>query len=859
MMFSSNLSALAVSAESLVARHVGSSSVPALQKGLAELEAESLAFANVGGAAEPRGAPTDYAGAALLAGGKFDAAALHRQILELEMRAEYAGDAELDDVDSALAEHTDGVVVSAIEAAVRDALADSESAALTHALESWERDKARILEQMGLRAFDWRAGARAAKGDARAQAWLARGGRRFLEDQHRDFVEAKLRDARASLRAHVMGLEAYDAADDAARYVALLRARGELPRESARAQSRTRAAAPQSFEMAGPAAGGRGEAVWPQLYVALRSGGAAGAVAVARRHAGELGAVAVDAVEAHAAYDAEVEVEFWLVDARSRAPERDEAARRLAEAAHAAAALYARLGSAHADAQRRADVDELVCPYCLAALNALCFGAADERERHVLQTVEDFMWQQLWFCTPAPVSAADGDGARSQRAGDGAPLAALQASLVRWGPRHFDPDGANPWQYANQVLLGGDFARVAQHLAEAGLAREALHFAVAMDAYGLVAVAAPSNKRPAGEALDGGAAATFELGRALRAYAKHVAATGGPALALEYVAWMRRRDAFDGGARQPSLDDVAKTLESFDEYGFVAEADAALRDGLAGGVVSLIVETRDFGAVCGTVIADGSRSAGLVDAHFDRGEADALIAVAARVAAARGRAADAVDLYVLSRRYVEAVGVYAEYLARVVVPPKAGAAHAAAARDRATWVAAARAFAEAHLQRGRTYVVDALTREGATDLGRAFEALLNLATLFDHVSARQFGEAIALLDGLRLVPAAEQDVAARLDDFHDLPAPVQKVFGAVAVAAVEALYALHDQARCSANDEARRRPGAASPRPRADASDAATSELRRRASVLVNFAGLLKLRLAADVHATLARYEAMMM
>ena len=102
------LASLALSAESLASRHAPAHGVPALQKTLAELEAEAARL-------NTQTQPQSQRGEALLARSTFDARALHRQILELEQRAEFAQhrvEADGRDLDAALLARTDEVVVA---------------------------------------------------------------------------------------------------------------------------------------------------------------------------------------------------------------------------------------------------------------------------------------------------------------------------------------------------------------------------------------------------------------------------------------------------------------------------------------------------------------------------------------------------------------------------------------------------------------------------------------------------------------------------------------------------------------------------------------------------------------------------
>ena len=157
-----------------------------------------------------------------------------------------------------------------------------------------------------------------------------------------------------------------------------------------------------------------------------------------------------------------------------------------------------------------------------------------------------------------------------------------------------------------------------------------------------------------------------------------------------------------------------------------------------------------------------------------------------------------------------------------------------------------------------------LTRRGIE--GQPTEPLVG-SRLTLAVPRRRPNEALKALDALKLVPRAEADVGVRIDDFYKRHAVVQKLLGDILVRAMDALYVAHERGRSERRGRKYRDAAAHAPQDASHladlqsfgAHDATDDDLKKRASLLVNFAALLKTRLGDDVHATLARYEAMML
>ena len=76
-----------------------------------------------------------------------------------------------------------------------------------------------------------------------------------------------------------------------------------------------------------------------------------------------------------------------------------------------------------------------------------------------------------------------------------------------------------------------------------------------------------------------------------------------------------------------------KKLANFPPFscpGDLGLVDGDPADSLLCGVVSLVLETRAFDALCGAPLPDGGRGAGALDAHLPRKDVDAVLARAGK-------------------------------------------------------------------------------------------------------------------------------------------------------------------------------------------------------------------------------------
>ncbi len=97
----------------------------------------------------------------------------------------------------------------------------------------------------------------------------------------------------------------------------------------------------------------------------------------------------------------------------------------------------------------------------------------------ILNTTEDWMWLQLALVREMEDEAA---------AFDKFSLADLQATVVKFGARHFNPKDTNPILYFQILLLSGQFERAVHYLSSVQLL-EGIHFAIALVYTGLLRTA----------------------------------------------------------------------------------------------------------------------------------------------------------------------------------------------------------------------------------------------------------------------------------------------------------------------------------------------------------------------------------
>ncbi|KAL9186607.1 hypothetical protein ACHAXT_005845 [Thalassiosira profunda] len=477
-------------------------------------------------------------------------------------------------------------------------------------------------------------------------------------------------------------------------------------------------------------------------------------------------------------------------------------------------------------------------PYRTACL-ALLGGSESISEATALEasgvvaTVEDYLYGALWHAVHQAEDGASSSG-NNMAGGNGglhkvaAAVARLSALVQQWGPTYFEREedvndglyasaseavalaarggaaggatsdrGKAPpsggWAYALPLMAAGQYASALAYVAEAGGGLgllQAAHLGVAIDAAGLSLGDFGLEEHSAQNAM--------VLPMLVASYSASLQGTDAVA-ALKYLVLLSNKGRF------------AKEQ-----------------------VPRLLLDTRAFDVLAGTVGPDGMRSNGALDAHFSQSEASALLVDTANQAVRAGRPADAAELLVLAGRY----GALFELMNREL----ASYLNASAPEDvakRQFWFHAASQFHALHLSNGRNYVQAALDAEGGMHLGNTFQLLMNLVVFFDRCQANQWDGAWALMDTLALVPRTDAEMTSKVEAYRALDGCVRRVFHHVIVAAMECLCHLHRTLKHEGG-------AAAGGADRHGAVEQNLAQLRSRARLLVTFARLLNLPSLGD-------------
>ncbi|BFZ57306.1 nuclear pore complex subunit [Savitreella phatthalungensis] len=261
----------------------------------------------------------------------------------------------------------------------------------------------------------------------------------------------------------------------------------------------------------------------------------------------------------------------------------------------------------------------------------------------VLPVIEDWMWLQLALVRE---SSTDDPSYETFT------LADLQTTLVKYGPRHFNPRDTNPLLYFQMMLMTGQFERAVHYLTSFSLV-DAVHFAAVLSYFALLRIAAQTTAEATGRLLhdeDEGGVVALDFAGLMRLYAGAIERQASTA-AVDYLCLICLND------------DVPKLAESQRKA-----AHEAVR--------SLVLATRDFATLLGDVQPQGTRKPGYIERRMKlldlQDERDYLYTIthrAARLADEDGRVADAILLFHLAEDYDTVVGVVNKSLGEALLDP----------------------------------------------------------------------------------------------------------------------------------------------------------------------------------------------
>lgn len=265
-------------------------------------------------------------------------------------------------------------------------------------------------------------------------------------------------------------------------------------------------------------------------------------------------------------------------------------------------------------------------PYRMACYKILgrCELGTKTFDPSIQQSMEDFMWIQ--FILARELGQVD------QLATESCNLASIQVMIKELGTRHF-AKGESYGAYFYLLIMGGLFEEAIEYLYPFAYP-DAIHFAIALDYYGLLRVSDP----------DAGAE------NSLLSYTTR----GAPQLKFGHMVGHYTRDfrAANVSAAVDYLILICLNRDLPGELGLkqVQLCHAAIRE--------LVLESREFALLLGDMLADGQRVNGLIEDRMqlinlkDTEDFMRTISIqAASVADDNGRVTDAVLLYHLAGEY----------------------------------------------------------------------------------------------------------------------------------------------------------------------------------------------------------------
>ncbi len=155
-------------------------------------------------------------------------------------------------------------------------------------------------------------------------------------------------------------------------------------------------------------------------------------------------------------------------------------------------------------------------------------------------------------------------------------------------------------------------------------------------------------------------------------------------------------------------------------------------------VAELVLESREFELLLGSIAADGTRTPGLVDKLLNGGEAaEAVVASVARECERRGMLADAAALFDLAHDHEKAASIVNKLLAQAAARPTAAAGGGGRERLRGLAISLAKRY--------RT-----LGSKASRETTASLYLLLDLMTFFDLFHASKHEEALDTVSKIKV-------------------------------------------------------------------------------------------------------------
>jgi hypothetical protein len=163
--------------------------------------------------------------------------------------------------------------------------------------------------------------------------------------------------------------------------------------------------------------------------------------------------------------------------------------------------------------------------------------------------------------------------------------------------------------------------------------------------------------------------------------------------------------------------------------------------------------------------------------------------------------------------------------------------------SRQFWLEQTKAF-HSHYLAKRTHVLGVLEQDNQLHLIKTSRIMIDLNAFFERLRADQFEEALSISESLQLLPASQNDVAAKETAYQGLNILVKQAYPFFLVGAMQTLYSEHRRIKLDLQ-------AGASPVVRKR-----LQELQEKARILVTFAGLVGM--AREQTESLSRLESLM-
>ncbi|WFC93471.1 nuclear pore complex subunit [Malassezia brasiliensis] len=451
------------------------------------------------------------------------------------------------------------------------------------------------------------------------------------------------------------------------------------------------------------------------------------------------------------------------------------------------------------------------------------FDVAKKFPAALVGSTENWLWLQLCLTCEAP-----GDGDAQDPTLRALTLRDLAGKLEKYGAAHFDPKGTRPLHYFQLLLLVGEFERAVAFLyAQPAYQVDAVHLAIALSYYGLLRVPAAAD------------ASQFELLSVVRGVAY-----------VDLAKMVQRYTrAFASSAPREALAYISVLSLNADAPAPIGAEQVQRCHELVRGLI-LDAPSSSFVELLGTTRADGTPVPGLVEQHLDllhlddqRAFVRRIVLSAAEQCEREQRTTDAILLYNhIGERDTVIRVLNAELGATLMDPvplaefqaPGDGAAPASLGAAPRLVPLARSILASYEGQFGY---------QGAA--GAVCHTLLGVKHAVSLYNDAQLLPALQTLEALHVLPLdaeARKDVVSitrKADEFKTLDENLTKNFSDVVLMAMTLLYKLHQELKASVTRT----------------NSGALYEYRAQARALMMWAGMLRFRMSNETYSQLTRLD----